>query len=334
MIEPTTERGRRASAVAQRLKGLQVQLADESSDRRRDVLRDELGRVLNELVPAERRAFLAELKDSLPTPGDGEGAAKAASAPVDETPRDPRLLVDRLIAMSATMTDAQKKEIAERLLAGGFAVKQVVKEVVEVKVAAPAAAPVPVAAAPAAPASSDGGALPADALRELKAKLGLTEAERVDSAKVVELCTQLSDLTVQLDQFVWNAWKRVNPSSKFKKTVVMSRALGRFAVGDPAFGRAQVQAETKMLQGLTASLIAAVAKAGNLYAQKHLVMFAPPAIEEAARSEKRALEALGVTAWRKYGQLMQTRDENTIATDIQTTIASHAEELLDGLVRK
>jgi hypothetical protein len=95
-----------------------------------------------------------------------------------------------------------------------------------------------------------------------------------------------------------------------------------------------VQAETKMLQGLTASLIAAVAKAGNLYAQKHLVMFAPPAIEEAARSEKRALEALGVTAWRKYGQLMQTRDENTIATDIQTTIASHAEELLDGLVRK
>ncbi len=31
---------------------------------------------------------------------------------------------------------------------------------------------------------------------------------------------------------------------------------------------------------------------------------------------------------------MQTRDENAIATEIQGTIASHAEELLDGLVRK
>src|SRR5262245_32320917 len=156
VVEPTTDRGRKLAALAQRLRVLHTELADQSAEMRSEQLRDEVQRAVSQVPAQEREEFLKELIQRFPT-WSGNAAPAAAPAPAAKAAtaaeiKDPRALAEKLMEASRGLTEKERSEIAMRLAGVGLTLKE------QVKSAAP-------------PASS--GAVPELAALELKKALGL-----------------------------------------------------------------------------------------------------------------------------------------------------------------
>ena len=77
----------RVAELANRLRLVQMDFADQDDETRRGYLQEEIQRALGGVVPSERRAFLEELQSRFPT---WDGSAPAAPAVLTSSaPSDP-----------------------------------------------------------------------------------------------------------------------------------------------------------------------------------------------------------------------------------------------------
>src|SRR6185295_420338 len=118
---------------------------------------------------------------------------------------DVAFLLSRLTQLAPTLSDEQRKAAIAQLKDAGLA---------------------------------DQGGGPAEwppaAAKALRTKLGMTDREKIDPARLLELATELTGFAASLDQLVWAAWKQVAPKSELKRSAMMQRMCAKFLTGDTA----------------------------------------------------------------------------------------------------
>jgi hypothetical protein len=111
VTDSTTEAAAAASTLATRMRLVQTSLADEPPDKRRDYLRDELDRALQDVPGDQRAEFLQALRARFPL----WSTATPAAAPPDKskpTPSPPSLL-EQLLALSPAEREALLTRLPE-----------------------------------------------------------------------------------------------------------------------------------------------------------------------------------------------------------------------------
>jgi hypothetical protein len=294
-----------------RLRLLQASFADDDAALRRDYLEEEIERELQSVPSSRRQEYLDALAERFP---EGEGATSQVidlvpSAEADMPSVTPEGLTAQLIALADTMSDQQRREIALRLQAAGFAVAVAVQ----------------------APAETD--EVPA----ELQKKLGLSPEQALDRKRALRLVAALIDLVVTMDQVAWQVWKNIAPNSRVRRDPGpagdLRKIAGPFLVGDNEVSTAQVLQLLDKSRQLVAGLVAAVGSAGEVFARQYLTRFSPQNIKEAADAEPGFFVGPEQKCWRKYTQLFNELSGTVIESEIANAIAKRAEDLILGAER-
>jgi hypothetical protein len=304
MADQRAIEGDRVAAVANRLRLLQIDFADQSESDRRGYLGEELGRTLASLPPSERKQFLEELQSRFPTWDTNvrlDGKAPAAQPAFDQKElNDASFLVTRLIAVAQSLPPERKAAITDRLKEAGLA-----------------------------GASGAGPAWPEAQANDLRAKLQMTGHEPLDPVRVLELLSQLAEVACSLDQVVWNTWRVMSPQGTIKRPAVLQKTMARFIAGDQDVPRGQVSQDVGKLRQLIAALIGAVSQTGR-FAMQHFKSFWPDEIKVLVGTSGFGLEG---RYWRKYVELAGTLDSNAVQDAIRQAIAEYAEALIKGTGR-
>lgn len=301
MPEQHAPDGDRVTAVANRLRLLQMDFADQSEADRRGYLNEELGRTLAGLPPSERRAFLEQLDARFPTWDENvrlESRPAAAARPAfdEKELNDASFLVTRLIAVAHGLPPEQRAAVTARLREAGLA---------------------PAGAGPSWPEAQ---------ANDLRAKLKANPAEPIDPTRVLELLTQLVEVICSLDQIVWNTWRDIAPQSDLRRPAVLQKTTARFVAGDQDVPRGQVSQDVGKLRQLIAALIAAMAQGGR-FAVQHFKGLAPDEIKVLVGTKGWNLEE---KYWRRYVDLAGQMDHIAIQDAIRQEVAKYVEALIRG----
>jgi len=289
----------RVAALANRLRLLQIDYADQAEDVRRGYLTEEVRRVLTMVAPEDRQAFLSEFQGRFPAwenQVDLKAQNQAAASATDQREsNDPALLIEKLIALCKSLAEPARLEISNRLKAAGLA-----------------------------PAGNQDW--PQQPLSELRAKLQLTAGERIDAGRGLELVAQLTEFATNLDKVAWSTWRALAPNSVHRRTTPLQTTLSRFAVGDSAIGREQLVCELKLLRQLTGALVATLSQTGRIAIQ-HFRSIAPEEIKLLVGPKGFSRET---AYWRKYEELAGSMDVPSIDEAIRAGLVAFAEPLIQG----
>jgi hypothetical protein len=297
-----------AVGLGARLRMLQASFADDDAAARRDYIAEELEREIREIPASRRKAYLEALAERFP-------GWESATVPADEVVPEaapivdssPESLVMQLTALAGTLSDADRRELADRLQEAGFALT--------------------VTLSAAAQETDD---IPA----ELQKKLSLDPNQALDRKRAMRLVAVLIDLVVTMDQVAWNVWKNLAPNSRVRRdpgpTGDLRKVAGPFLVGDPEVSTAQVTQLLDKTRQLIAGLLAAVGATGEAFARQYLTRFSPQSIKEAADAEPGFFIGPEQRCWRKYTQLFNDVSGVTIENEIANAIVKYTEDLILG----
>ncbi len=310
MSTPTNDFSHRVAALANRLRLVQIDFADEGPDVRREQLCEEIERATRSMVPQERDAFLNELQDRFPSWDSNVNvaprveAAPGRSAMDERELKDPSFLVKRLLDLAPSLTEEQKQTFGGRLREAGFAV------------------------------AGGGGAgdWPAAAAQAVAAELQVPATATLDPTRTLETLTMLVGVAKSLDQLAWNTWRTVSPKSTIRRSAELHRTVARFATGDQDVSRTQVKQDIERLRQLIAALISAVGRAGGQFAQKQLARLSPAEIESAV-GKGGFLASPDAKCWQRYKEIAAAMDASAIERELLDSIANFAESLMKGLGR-
>lgn len=306
-----SEMALKAASVANRLRLVQIDFADESPEVRREQLAEEIERAMKPLVPEQRRDFLKELAERFPSWDMNVTlpSAPTAAAPVvvqsktDERElKDPSFLVGRLIEASKGLSDEQKHALAEKLKGAGFVLE------------------------------GSGGGWPDAAAQAVATELAPGEKITLDPVRTLELLAILTGVARGLDQLAWNTWKTMAPRSQIRRGNELQKTMARFVAGDQDVPRGQVKQDVEKLRQLIAALISAVGKAGGPFAQKLIQRYDPAEIE-AAVGKGGFMSSTDAKCWAKYKEMAGSMDAVSIENDLLAAIVSWAEPLIKGIGR-
>lgn len=297
---------RKIAETANRIRLVQISLADESDDERRAELSFEIERALSDIVPAERRVFIEELMQKFPTwtGADGEAAGEvetpAGPQPDESKLNDPYYLVRKLQQIAPTLTDAQKRELSYDLGEAGLA-------------------------------PSGSGAWSTEAERDLQELLKVKGGQPIDADRALRLLASLVELASSLDQFAGTTWHTLSGKTGAAQRSQMRETFRRLLEGDREVSTEQVKNDLDKLRQLSAALLAAVGRAAGQFARNHVKRFAPSTIEDWVRMEGVGiLQSFEVKCWKKYGDVAKDLTENAIESEIMELIVKSADQLMEG----
>jgi hypothetical protein len=293
MSQTSEPKADRVAALAERLRLIQADLADQEADVRRGYLRDELQRALARVVPGERAAILEELQSRFPTWDE-----PAPSAPA-QAQKDPEALLDALLNVWPTLPEVRKRQMADRLKK-------------ELGIAAPP---------PQAPAPAAGPTIDAAAVASV---LQLGEAERLSGRHMAELLALLIEIICSLDQNIWGQWRQIAPQAAVKRPGALQPTMARFVAANPSTSRAQVREDVDRLRVMIVALVASVAQAGR-FAVDNLKALAPHEIKALVGP---SLVGAEKKYWLKYTELCESMDLNAVDTAVRRKVADYVERLV------
>lgn len=316
MVEPTGDHGKKLVSLANRLRVLHAELADQPADMRSEQLRDEVQRTVGGLAPGAREPFLTELVRQFPIwSADGVvSGATAAPAPkaAAPEPKDPKSLAERLIEACRGLGDADRQAIAARLSAGGLVLKQGV----------PAAAPV---AAPAgAPVTASGAA-------EFRKHVGMAADAPVDSSRLADVAAMLAEFTLRLEPWACNFWKDIAPDAKNTVYPTLNKDLGRYMLGDDKLPKEALAKSVYRLRSLVSLLLKGMSEAGRSFSKDHMGRYSVEAIEKAA-GPGGLMTAKEVLCWRQYVRQMEGVDGAAIEKRLKSLMAKDVDASLSQVL--
>lgn len=296
----------RVLETANRLRLVQVDFADENEQTRIDYIRDEIERVLKDLLPTERKFFLEGLLKKFPTGSfvsqsdSVDQEIKSRSTGDDSESKNVDFLLQSLLEIAPMLSDEQKVIIGKGLEEAGL--RPTVKQ----------------------EKSFDLG-------QELKAKLQIGDGSNLDSARLTELSAMLIDFISKLEPLVWNTWRTLSPRSTIRQQDSLAKTLGQF-LSDKEVSVNKVDDDLKVFQRLLAALTSAVGRAGDQFAKHHLARFSPSEISALVRMEPGSVFiSHEVKCWRKYVELAETLNEDSIEMEIRKAIVDYVESLTKGV---
>ena len=293
MAKTTKNEAQRLAAVANRLRLVQADFADESADVRQEHLSEILRHALSELLPDQRKEFLEALRSWFPTwdatAYRAASRTKAASQSITDQREwnDVSYVLERLIELAQDLPADQREALIGRLRAEGLS-------------------------------SGDGPDWPAEVAVAVKKQLGVDEARSLDPARVLEMELRLAEFADTLDQLAWRMWRTIAPRAQLRPTANLKSTMSRFVTGQ---ADVPLSRTIEDLRHLVASLLGAVSQVGRDFAQRHLAKFSPTEIEALTDMERGGfLVAKEVRCWRKYVELSKTLDEALIEREIMQII--------------
>ena len=308
MAKHVSDLSKHVAATANRLRLIQIDFADESTETRRGYLSEEIGRALDQVVPDQRQAFLTELLTRFPTWDPSVVASRAEEEVVARSEFDERelqdasFLVTRLTALAPSLSDSERQAVTERLREAGLAPR------------------------------SEGG-WPEEGVKRLRETLQVGSDATLDPDRVLELAALVADFAASLDQLVWRAWQRLAPKSTFRSTTPLRGTFSQFASGDQGTPRGQVVHDIRRLRQLVAALVSACGMAGQ-FATRYVARFSPSEIETLVSMEGGGFfVAKEVKCWRRYAEMATEVNEASIEQDIRQQVAEFVESLMRGLRR-
>ena len=301
---------RQAAQLANRLRAIQVDLADQSAESRQEFISDEIKRVLTLTQPAQRPEFLSALAEHFPSWDDnvvarqrvdssGRSQTVVGSKTDQMELQDPAFLVQRLCELAPKLPQAQKEALIARLADAGLV-------------------------------GVSGPAWPAEPLAKLSGRLQLDDGLQPHAGHSLELIQMLSELAMSLEQIAWNMWKTIVPASQIKRGAALGRLMSRFLADDPDVPRGQVAGELERLRKINAALLSAVGQTGRQFAHQYAAKLAPAEIEAAVRSgPKKMFAAIEVSCWKRYCELaVENLDEASIDHDIREIVREFVESVI------
>ncbi|CAN5806018.1 hypothetical protein BH11PLA1_BH11PLA1_17750 [soil metagenome] len=302
---PSNSSGR-VSAIASRLRLLQSELADRSSDVRAAELRGEIMRETGAMSRDEKAAFLAELSGQFPrytsANGAGGGPSSGAAAlqsppkpPPPPGPADAPRLADEIGKLWPMLTEELRQQVRSALGA----------------------------AVPPATASL------ASTAPEWRRVLGMNADDPVDAARSAELGAALTQLVANLDRVACGVWKETNTSGENKRAETLKTLGAQYVRGWQGASQEKVQAEIESLQMLVLGLLKAMQQLPSMFADRHLQRFDPAVImANVSRPEGTASgwfggdtgKATPVKCWEEYKRLMSELDKNMLTDEMKAMV--------------
>jgi|GEM_PF-1509926 len=339
-MEMAGETGRRATGLAQQLRVLHNELADQGLEMRVEQMRDCVQRELSSLPPHEREGFIKDLTAQFPTWDSERGSIRvAAPAPVAAAPKSASALTDSLIAMWSGLSGGERTLVVSKLAAAGLVasepgsgqtssekgeVREVVREVIKEVVRE-----VPTL-----------GGLPEAAMLALKKEIGLPPEAVIRADRVVELCTVLAEFTVKLEPWAVSYWQEMSKDSKSQVFRVLSKpspnerqgVLARYAEGDETLSRESLLRDMLRLRSLVSLLLKGVLKAGEEFSKDHMKRYAVDVVQSSA--EKGTFtESQGAKNWKQYIKLMEGVDAAAMEKRLKSMIAKDVESGLSHVMK-
>ncbi len=301
---------RQAAQLANRLRAIQVDLADQSAQSRQEFISDEIKRVLAEINPVQRPELLSALAEHFPSWDDnvvarqkvdaaGQSHEMTASKTDAMELQDPAFLVQRLCELSARLPQAQKEALTARLAAAGLG-------------------------------GTTGPTWPAEPLSKLHSRLQLDDGLEPHAGHSLELLQMLAELTMSIEQIAWNMWKTIVPASQLRRGVALQRLMSRFLADDPDVPRGQIAGELERLRKINAALLSAVGQTGRQFAHQFATKLLPSEIEAAVRSgPKKMFAGIEVSCWKRYCELAtESLDEAAIDHEIREIVREFVESVI------
>ena len=304
MVQSHTNQFQTVNALANRLRMIQLDFAQEPAEQRQDFLADELTRALQQVPSSERAAYLQQLQDQFPS-WDSKvdvGDASSLKSAIDEKElADASFLVSRLAEIAPTLSDREKQVVQDRLVSCGLA------------------------------ASAPKLEWRDDASEELVKHLEVKSADELDPARALSTIDQLVACVTRLDKLAHKTWQEIAPRQKLKEQGRLNRDLSRYFAGDADVSREQVGEHLERLRGLVAAMIFAIKTAPREWCHRYLETHSPTAIEGLVESE--GVGFLGkkeAKCWEKYQQLAKDQDQVVMSQEILQVVAEFANRILEG----
>ncbi|MFZ2873552.1 MAG: hypothetical protein WAZ94_03630 [Phycisphaerales bacterium] len=322
MIEPTSETGRKAMTLANRLRVLYAELSDQTGDMRGEQLRDEVQRALSSLQPSAREPFLQELvrqfplwsaSDRDPAPAAPRAAPVPTSAPASSESRDPKSVAEKLIEVTKGLGEAEKQQIAARLSVAGLLPRPT------------ASAAAPVAAGPSGTVSASGAA-------DLRKHLGMPADAPIDAGKAVELAAVLAEFVLKLEPYACMFWKDIAPDAKNQVYQTLNRDLGKFMSGDEKATKEAVAKGVFNLRSLVSLLLKGVSDAGKHFSRDHISRFSVDEITKAA-GPGTLMTSKDVLCWKQYVRQMEGVDAASLEKRLKSVIAKDVDAGLSQVIK-
>ena len=295
--------------TANRLHLIQVDFADESEQTRKDYLCEEIERALKIVLPEERNEFLQRLQERfpigniVPLPMLKEQEDKSISITDKAKLQDADFLVHSLLEIFPELPAGQKESVTKRL--------QQIGSGSQVRVD-----------------YSD------ESIEKLRTKLQIGDEPDFDADRLAELIVLLANFAYKLEPLVWNTWRKLSPRSSIRRSGELKKTIGQFLSNDSNISQEHVENELKELQQLTAAVITAIGRVGSQFAKHHLAKFSPSEISSLVKMEHRSvLVSHEVKCWRKFLELADTLNEDSIETGITKAIVDYVDSLVKGMGR-
>lgn len=267
MAGPTDDILNRVAETANRLRLVQVDLADESRGKRSRYLAEELERVLGTLAQGERAPFLSELASQFPTWGGGATAEESTDAAERS---DPRPLLEQFRELAPHLSDEQKDEVMQQLIEAGF----------------PALAP------------------SSESIQQLRSFLGV---DKLDMSRILALFGVMLRLIDRAGAQVTRTWQELAPKSDWAFPPHLRNALAKFVGGDDTVPESELSESLDDLSVLIVALSAAinpiVKRVGGILRD----LTPDRIKDLASIERKSLFEKWEQKCWRKYCQLAGNR---------------------------
>jgi hypothetical protein len=293
--------------TANRLRLIQVDFADESEQARTTYLCEEIEKALKSILPDDRNEFLLKLMDRFPA-GSFITQAISTETTVESPPtvdesklKDVEFLVRSLLEIAPTLSDGQKEFIDRSLRDAGLR-----------------------------PKARQGNSIELD--QKLKQKFRVGDDYSISAEQISELNAALIDFVLKLEPLVWNTWRQLSPRSAVRPQGALTEKIGQFLKSEAKVSVNQVDSDLKLLQRLIAAMTSAVSRVGGQFAKRHLAKFLPLEIETLVKMEPRSVfVSHDVRCWKKYKELAEALNEDSIEMEIRKAIVDYVESLTKGM---
>lgn len=256
-----------------------------------------------QVVPLESRSsFLQALGDKFP---NWEAATQSIYSQAKARIQNPTELADALAEAAPRLSPAEREQITQRLRASGLS------------------------------ASVEG--MDPEILAEIKSRLKLAPEEQIDAQRLGKLFVIFSDLTLALDQLVWNLWKSASPQSSIRREISPSEVrtlVRRSLCGDTEASATQVQQQLESTRQLIAGLLAGLGSAGQAFGAKFQERYAPDAIRTAVDADSGGFFASAeMKCWKHYEGLAPELTTDAIEGQVREAVVKYTEDLIRGRKR-
>jgi len=293
--------------TANRLRLIQVDFADESEQTRAAYLCEEIEKALKSVLPDERNEFLERLLEKFPA-GSFITQAISTETTVESPPavdeselKNVEFLVRNLLEIAPALSDDQKKFVDKSLQEAGLRHEAGQDNSIELD-------------------------------PRLKQKFKVGDESDISAENVAELSAILIDFVLKLEPLVWNTWRQLSPRSAVRPQSALTEKIGQFLSSGAEVSVNQVDDDLKMLQRLIAAITSAVSRAGGQFAKRHLARFSPLEIEALVKMEPGSVfVSHDVKCWKKYKELAETLNEDSIEMEIRKAIVDYVESLTKGM---